>query len=686
MRTPAGHRRVGARMLSLLAGVVLALVVPVSAGAQVNDEGREPQNGFTRNPLITLFPPDTTTTTMRTTTTSTTSSTTTTTSPSSTSTSTTAKSGSPPPTTSRPSRPPRDTSPSPTSPVDLRPALPPAPAPAPAAGPTGTPPGPPIPALPSRPTDRPVGPSRSEDAAPRSQQEQGGDLCTIESAEPPARPAPSGRARIDNFSPFRVVKYPCPRDPEVRSVLLGVDRIELTQGGQLVRTIPFAAAGRSVPFEAVARAVDDPAWINEVEPGLFELAGAFVQDPGTAVTVAAPRVTTLRLLSREGVFFGGRGANARFEGVSVTSWDAQRGAPDEEPTDGRPFVLFQEGSRLDVVGSEMSFLGSDRGSAYGVTWRLGGSTGEVVDSTFAHNFFGVYTFEARDLAFRGNVFRDNILYGFDPHDATTGLLVEDNEAFGNGSHGFIVSRFVVDGVFRRNRAHDNAGNGIVMDFRSDRNMIEANLVENNAGDGIVLLGSGQNTVVDNVVRGNRVGVRVNNLDSNANKVHRNRIEGNKIGLQAYGGAGDLLVTDNVVLDSADTGMMIDAPRSVVRGGEVRGAIRGVDVRTASTLSDLRISEVDHGVVVASTGIAELVRLDVNARLESLRVETGGMVTVSDSRLFPAPPDLGSSEGVPWLPLAGVAAVLIGVMLELLRSRRERRGLPSPATARIWNRA
>ncbi|CAN5776164.1 hypothetical protein BH20ACT1_BH20ACT1_08560 [soil metagenome] len=111
----------------------------------------------------------------------------------------------------------------------------------------------------------------------------------------------------------------------------------------------------------------------------------------------------------------------------------------------------------------------------------------MLDSTFAHNFFGVYTYEARDIVFRGNVFRDNILYGFDPHDATAGLVVEDNEAYGNGSHGFIVSRYVVDSVFRGNRSHDNLGNGIVMDFASDRNLIEANVVEDNAKDGIVLL-------------------------------------------------------------------------------------------------------------------------------------------------------------------------------------------------------
>jgi hypothetical protein len=51
------------------------------------------------------------------------------------------------------------------------------------------------------------------------------------------------------------------------------------------------------------------------------------------------------LIDRQGVFFGGKGATARFDGVTVTSWDPEHAGPDEEPDDGRPFVLYQEGSR-----------------------------------------------------------------------------------------------------------------------------------------------------------------------------------------------------------------------------------------------------------------------------------------------------------------------------------------------------
>jgi parallel beta-helix repeat protein len=491
--------------------------------------------------------------------------------------------------------------------------------------------------------------------------------------------------QLEAYVPFRIITYPCPRPVEERAIFLHAGSIELIAGGQLVRSFPFST-DETVPFERVVEAIADPTWAAEVEPGVFELSAAFVNGEGTSVTIAAPRITELRLLDLPSVFFGGLGSTARFEGVLVTSWDPDLDAPDQEPADGRPFVLYQESARLDVIGSEMSYLGSDRTAAYGVSWRVGGSTGEVLDSTFAHNFFGVYTFEAADIVFRGNVFRDNILYGFDPHDFSTGLVVEENEAYGNGSHGFIVSRSVTDSVLRRNHSYQNGGNGIMMDTSSDRNRIEANLVENNVKDGIVLLGSAENVVIDNVVRNQRVGIRLTGVESTGNRIEANLVEGHEIGLQAYGGASEMVAVDNTVLDSSAMGMALEAPRSEVRGGEIRGTPRGVGIRTATSLSGVVISDVDEGVVVADTGIADLDQLQVTAREESVRLSAGGLVEVRGSTMLPPAFESVETDDTEWLPFAGVGAILTAVLLELNRWRRERHDDVSPAPAQVWNRA
>ena len=99
-------------------------------------------------------------------------------------------------------------------------------------------------------------------------------------------------------------------------------------------------------------------------------------------------------------------ARARFDGVRVTSQSRTAAEADTNYGDGRPFVLYEDGSTLDITDSFFSFLGSDRSSAYGVSWRTGGTNGTITDSTFSNNFFGMYSYEAANLTFIDNSFKD----------------------------------------------------------------------------------------------------------------------------------------------------------------------------------------------------------------------------------------------------------------------------------------
>ncbi len=493
---------------------------------------------------------------------------------------------------------------------------------------------------------------------------------------------------LRRHQPFKIVQYPATTmDPRMLGLRLRPTAIELVQGGQLVRSLPFDGA-RPVTFEEVVRAVGDPAWIAEVAPGTFGLRAAFVQAPGTHVAFAAPGTQELRLASDPpGVFIGGQGpeTTARFEGVKVTSWDLAARRPSTDVEAVRPFVLYESGARLDITRSEMAYLGSDHVGSYGVSWRLGGATGEVTDSVFHHCFFGVYSYEAKDLVFRRNIFRDNLYYGLDPHDATTGVVAEANEAYGNGSHGFIFSKFVTDGVLRGNHAHDNGGNGIVLDASSDRNVVAGNRVEDNQGDGIVLLGSSRNVVEDNVVTGNRIGVRANK-EAAGNLVRRNRIAGNDIGVHAYGGATRLTLADNQVEDSTKAGVILEAPGSALRDGRVSGGDNGIEIRQAASVSGVEVSGARDGVVIRGGTSARLERLRVRVSRVGIRVEPGGFAALSRSRVVARTPTRGrvhlgpeSTVGkpehprpLPWLALAGLVAVCCAVVLELLAHARDRR--------------
>jgi parallel beta-helix repeat protein len=498
-----------------------------------------------------------------------------------------------------------------------------------------------------------------------------------------------------SYSPFRMTSFPCNYPPEYRTVILQPDGILLVEGGRLVRNIPVPPTavpergpdGRLVvvprpppPFtlRGVSAAIADPAWIAEVEPGVFRLDAALVQ-LGSTMEVKAPDVRAVQLTTRPHVFIGGLRAKVVFEDVTVTSWDPAGGGPDLTPADGRAFVLYQDASRLDIIRSEFVHLGSDRSGAYGTSWRAEGTTGNAIESTFAHSFFGVYTFEARDIVFRKNVFRDNQYYGLDPHDYTTGLVIEDNEAYANGAHGMIFSRFVTNSVMRNNRVHDNGENGIVMHLGSSHNVIEGNLVERNGHDGIVVLGSSDNTVAGNTIRGNAVGIRTNQVGAKRITIRENVLEDNQVGIRAYAGASDLTLVDNLVRGSREEGVVLESPRSRIDGIEIVGGRVGIELRTVGDIRRARIVDVDQGILAKNDAIVDIRDVDVLARSVALRRQAGAMTTVRNARLLAPVPTAGPArDDSGWtgvLPYFGIGALATSVALEILRRARNRHQPP-----------
>jgi len=280
-----------------------------------------------------------------------------------------------------------------------------------------------------------------------------------------------------------------------------------------------------------------PDWLTEFRPGIFVLRAALVQAPRTRLVIAAPRVRQIRMVSTgkvgQEVYLSGLSAKVAINGTAITSWGLA-GRPDSTPSIRRPFVSYdQAGAVLTTSGARFSYLGGDSILGYGVTWGRG-VTGSAVESTFDHNFFGAYSNAAVGLLFLRSTFRDNYLYGLDPHTNSRKLRVVDNVAFGNGSHGIIFSQQVVDSVLSGNRSFGNRLNGIMMDARSDRNLIVDNQAWSNDGDGIVVQNSSAVTVRGNVVSGNRDGVRVTG-DSLATRVVANRLVGNGRGIEICDG-------------------------------------------------------------------------------------------------------------------------------------------------------
>lgn len=233
---------------------------------------------------------------------------------------------------------------------------------------------------------------------------------------------------------------------------------------------------------------------------------------------------TLRLSQERGAFLINDGklfiTNSRVIGWREKANAAAGFGKDKE---FRPFLLSWGGTETYVVKSLLSNLGYSSEKSYGLSLsqytpflrkRMGRSapTGWLLDSEFVGMWFGFYCYEAEDVVIKGNRYRDNMVYGIDPHDRSHRLIVADNTVQGTRQkHGIILSREVNNSWIINNRVHDNRLSGIVLDRDSVNNLLAYNEVYENSADGITLYESPNNLLWGNQVVGNqRHGIRLRN--------------------------------------------------------------------------------------------------------------------------------------------------------------------------------
>lgn len=245
------------------------------------------------------------------------------------------------------------------------------------------------------------------------------------------------------------------------------------------------------------------------------------------------------------------------DGVKVYSWDAAANGVDEDYSNGRAYILAKLDATLTIRNADIGYLGSADGESYGIAWRDVNATntpdelrtrvtGEVINSKIHHNYYGIYTYQAQNMVFRGNEFYSNIRYGFDPHDYTHHVVVENNLAYNNGAHGFIISRGCNNFVFRNNKSYNNhdlgsnLAHGFMLDpggseidkpqVSSSNNLLENNEAYGNEGYGLRLLGSSDNEIRNNDFYDNDMGISIDGaaVDSSTtnNIIRNNRFEGN----------------------------------------------------------------------------------------------------------------------------------------------------------------
>lgn len=121
----------------------------------------------------------------------------------------------------------------------------------------------------------------------------------------------------------------------------------------------------------------------------------------------------------------------------------------------------------DIIDSTMGNMGYFDAESYGLTWKVRGACeidsdtgvpynheifedhnvyGDILNSEIYGMYYGHYTYGHQGGVWDGNIMRDNIQYGFDPHDDSDDLTISNNVVYGNGNHG---ARRVFYGSCRR---------------------------------------------------------------------------------------------------------------------------------------------------------------------------------------------------------------------------------------------
>jgi poly(beta-D-mannuronate) C5 epimerase len=400
------------------------------------------------------------------------------------------------------------------------------------------------------------------------------DAYQIRSA--PAEPLKMDPPRLPDLTPFtpeavreKIVTKPAGQVSLRR--MIGMDQLtEFTGGDERLREwvtrqggMPQALVVEGGYVTPATLAKAQPKYFHEVEPGIYVLRLPLVVMPGATLHVDE-KTRDLRLSKDRGAFLVNDG-KLFVTDSRITAWREAENRQDwfEKKGEFRPFINAWGGTETYIVNSTISSLGYTKSKSYGFSIsqyspsmapKMGRDhpTGWLLNSMWDDMWYGFYCYEADDVVIRGNTYRNNLVYGIDPHDRSRRLIIAENTAYGTRQkHGIIVSREVNDSWIFNNRSYDNELSGIVIDRSSVNNVLAYNETYRNKSDGVTIYESGDNLLWGNKAYNNeRHGIRVRN--SVNVKLYENLVVSNgKLGV--YGHVKDLSNTDrDILLDPFET--------------------------------------------------------------------------------------------------------------------------------------
>lgn len=323
-------------------------------------------------------------------------------------------------------------------------------------------------------------------------------------------------------------------------------------------------------LEQVFKQINNNRYLSKSEESIYLLKVPLAVESDACLLVD-DSVAELRLSLEGGVFISTSGRLFVLNST-VVGWSENLNAPTEfrKEKEFRPFLVSWDGSEIYFYRSLFQSLGYSNSKSYGVSLSkyteaaikympddLAAPTGWILESIFDDLYFGFYCYESEGVIIHKNVYKNNIVYGIDPHDRSRKLVISQNEVYGTKKkHGIIMSREVNDSWIIGNKSYNNHLSGIVLDRACEDNLIADNFSYNNGADGVTFYESGHNVLYKNkAFANNHHGMRLRNSDS-LTLVENEIIANGRLGLFLL--AQDLSDTDrNFKQDPYSTRIGID---------------------------------------------------------------------------------------------------------------------------------
>jgi cellulose synthase/poly-beta-1,6-N-acetylglucosamine synthase-like glycosyltransferase len=131
----------------------------------------------------------------------------------------------------------------------------------------------------------------------------------------------------------------------------------------LTDTIEVRGSGSVVTLSGLSRLLGDPSFLERQDGNVWILRHNLYIGEGVTLIISGNEVSWLKLKSDPGgriASIQSYDANVLIQNTKITSWDEGKGAPDTDYSDGRSYILARANGRMDVLNSEVAYLGYPR--------------------------------------------------------------------------------------------------------------------------------------------------------------------------------------------------------------------------------------------------------------------------------------------------------------------------------------